>query len=244
VGYETSAWIAAGAGYGEDYRPPQGATVWYVLAPVGSTSDKPAYERASVVTPGNEAWLRNPLHPSLSRSVAVASTGDESEPVRQHIHEVSGRRLPLVVHDVREGRHGAVTLLVRSREERDALEVLLVDGSPLLLTMCNSKMWMPLMMAVGQATWTRVTPHIPAGTYLGQRLQGPVWQLVLDYVEVRDDLIGVIDRIKDPVWLDVRDNLIPPIGVGSGVPGAFYTWGDVNTQFKNWLDLAIGKKKV
>jgi len=37
VGYESSGWISGGAGYGEDYRPPLGTSVKYVLAPVTAT---------------------------------------------------------------------------------------------------------------------------------------------------------------------------------------------------------------
>src|SRR5262245_47396320 len=73
-GFEDSTWVSdTGAGYGEDYRPPLGVPVTWVVCPIDATADSPAYERATAVTPA-EAWLRDVSQPQLSRRVTVVNT--------------------------------------------------------------------------------------------------------------------------------------------------------------------------
>lgn len=249
VGFEDDTWLSGGSGFGEDYRPPLGADVMYVIAPIGTLSWSATLVSDTVTTPSNTAWLRNPINPILAAEVVVISTGEEQLPVRQHVYAVSGRKLALVVHDVREGRRGTVTLLVRDADERIRLEKLLSTGAPLLLTLCTSKVWAPCMMAVGNATFTRISPHTPAGVYgtygHSERVAGPVWNLALDYIEVSGVVPGTIQRIPTVTWGDLLNNTIPP---ASGVTP--YTWGDVYNpdneaaaDFNHWIDVALGNRR-
>jgi len=193
-GYPSDTWHQpGGAGYGEDYRPPIGETVTYVMAPFSATANDPSYPRASIATTPDEAWLRDPIQPTLSRRVIVVTTNTESLQVREHVYAVSGRKLPLVVYDVREGRRGTVRLLVLSATDRYQLEYLLSSGRPLLLTLCASKMWAPCMMAVGNASFTR----------WGHRDK---WTLDLDYIEVADPN-ETIQRIASPTWQNILDGI-------------------------------------
>lgn len=224
-GFEDSSWIVGGAGYGEDYRPPLGAVVTWVVCPVDATADAPAYLRASTITP-YEAWLRDVAHPQTSRKVTVVNTDDESLPAYQHVYDISGRRLPLVVHDIRQGRHGSVVLYVRGRDDRSGIESLLSTGNPLLLTLCEDSAWASCMMAVGDATFAR------DGTQAK-------WYLRMDYVEVDDPLHLYGERIVDVTWADVINGYPQQPGDPSPV-----TWSWVGLSFVDWLALIGGERKT
>lgn len=223
-GFEDSTWLAGGAGYGEDYRPPLGTAVTWVLCPVDVTADNPAYTRASLVTPA-QAWLRDVSHPQTSRQVTVVNTDDESLPAYMHVYDISGRRLPLVVHDVRLGRRGSVVLHVPSLAERAGLESLLATGNPLLLTMCEDVGFAPCMMAIGDATFAR-------------RGTDSKWFLRLDYVEVDDPLNMAGERVVDVTWQDVVNGYPKRPGDPSPV-----TWAWVKDNFTDWLALIGGDRK-
>lgn len=228
-GFTDNTWLLNGVGYGEDYTPPLGEWVTYVLASPNADSPVDAVESTKVWVPGNQAWLRSPSNPIMSVPVAVVDTGAENLEVREYIHEVAARRLPIVVFDVREGRTGQVTLLVRSRQERTAIEALLADGAPLLLNVCNAKGFEPCFMAVGNAVFTRWGRG--DGSYNGIPVDGPTWTLVLDYVEVEyDALLG--ERIPYLVWQQVRDE-------GEDDDGNQMTrhWSDVSDSGLKWLDV-------
>ena len=223
-GYEDSTWLSGGVGYGEDYRPPLGALVTWVLCPVDATADDPAYTRASVATP-SQAWLRDVAQPQMSRPVTCVNTDDEGLPAYQHVYDISGRRLPLVVHDIRQGRHGSVVLRVEGIAERNALESLLVTGNPLLLTLCVSVGWAPCMMAVGDATFARDR-------------ETANWFLRFDYVEVDDPLRMAGDRVVAVTWTDVINGYPQRPGDPSPV-----TWSWVNLSYVDWLALIGGDRK-
>jgi hypothetical protein len=240
VGYEKSTWITGGAGYGEDYRPPLGTSVKYVLAPVAATADNPGYDYAYINTPSNVAWLRDITKPALSQRVIVVTTGDEQEPARQSIYDISGRHLPLVVFDVRQGRRGTLVLLITNyvdasgvqvrtgRDSRVAIERLLATGAPLLLTMCNSKVWTPCMMAIGNATFTR----------FGSR---DTWTLSMDYVEVDDPLNYAITRIASPTWADHFNNTGGLAHAGDPPPPVVYS--QLKARYANYLSVATGTRR-
>lgn len=225
-GFEDSTWISGGAGYGEDYRPPLGNTVTWVVCPVGATADDAAYVRDSVVTPGGYGWIRDVSHPEMARRVSVADTGDESLPAYQHVYDISGRRLPLVVHDIREGRRGSVVLAIPDRAERRAVEQLLATGNPLLLSMCSDLTFEPCMMAVGDAVFARIE---------GKTSQ---WLLRLDYIEVDDPLRMAVERVVAVTWGDVLAGY--PQRPGDPTP---VTWSWVKLSFVDWLALVVGERK-
>jgi len=223
-GFTDDTWISGGAGFGEDYRPGIGEIETYVVAPIGSTIDDASYVRASIAIPGNQAWLRDVRSPVLSSNVVVVSTGDETLPAYQNIYDISGRRLPLVVHDIREGRRGEVTLLAPDRDNRSAIEALLATGNPLLLTMCSDLLWTPCMMAVGAATFTR----------FGYR---DAWLLRLTYVEVDDPLVSPV-RIQTPTYQDILNG--QPSRPGDPSP-VTYQW--LRDSFVDYLSVITGTRR-
>lgn len=224
-GFEDSSWLdGTGAGYGEDYRPPLGAVVTWVICPVAATADDAAYTRASLTTPA-EAWLRDVAQPQTARPVTVASTEDEGLPAYQHVYDISGRRLPLVVHDIRQGRHGSVVLAVDGVAARNGLEALLATGNPLLLTLCALVGWAPCMMAIGDATFVR-------------RGEEAAWFLRFDYVEVDDPLRMAGDRVVAVTWTDVINGYPQRPGDPSPV-----TWSWLKLSFVDWLAVIGGDRK-
>jgi len=223
-GFEDSTWHTGGAGYGEDYRPPLGATVTWALCPVAATADDAAYTHATLTTP-DEAWLRDISQPQTSRQVTVVNTDDESLPAYQHVYDISGRRLPLVVHDIRLGRHGSVIIYVTGRTDRTAIESLLATGNPLLLAMCTDTVWAPCMMAVGDATFAR------DGTKAA-------WYVRLDYVEVDDPLRMAIERVVAVTWTDIINGYPQRPGDPSPV-----TWSWVTLSYLDWLAVIGGTRK-
>lgn len=224
AGFIDDSWLSGGAGFGEDYRPDIGETMTYVIAPIDADIDDPAYVRASIGIPGNQAWLRDVRSPVLSSQVIVVSTGDEQLPAFQNVYDISGRRLPLVVHDVREGRRGEVTLLAADRDNRAAIEALLATGNPLLLTMCSDLLWTPCMMAVGAATFTRF------GTK-------DAWLLRLTYAEVDDPLVTPV-RVASSTYSDI-------IAGQPSLPGdpspVTYQW--LRDSFVSYLSVVTGTRK-
>lgn len=224
-GFEDSTWLdGSGAGYGEDYRPPMGALATYVVVPVDATGDNAAYVRDSVTTPA-EAWLRDVSKPQLSHRVTVVNTDDESLPAYQHIYDVSGRRLPLVVHDIRQGRHGSVVLWAGTPADRMAIEGLLATGNPLQLALCADALWAPCMMAIGDATFAR------QGTEAK-------WFVRLDYVEVDDPLRLAGERVTAVTWTDIIAGY--PVRPGDPSP---VTWNWLVLSYVDWLAVVGGDRK-
>jgi hypothetical protein len=235
-GFDNAAtWPGPGASAGlvYDFEMPLGIVVHYVLVPAATTtaSAADAHEKVSVATPGNLAWLRDPMQPVLSQPVWVVSTDPEARTGRQTIYSVVNKKAPVVVWDVRQARSGTVQLLVRDepgdfyqQTRRDAMDLLLDSGRPLLLSLCASKDFDPCWMAIQDVTYTRVG-------------SGATWTLDLAYNEV-----------DNPVALGIT---IPPemtyeVGLGVPVAGATYQdWFHSTTApyFHDYYDLVEGSPK-
>lgn len=221
-GYEDDTWHAPdGPGLGYSFEMPMGVIVRYGIAPVGATSWPGTGTQAAILTPQNQAWLRDLYDPSISRKVSVVSTGDESRPARQSVLRVAGRPKPVVLWDVREARQGTIVLALENDTtqpvvwqitEKDRIDQLLDTGRPLLLSLCQSKDFPPCYMAVTESSYVRV----------GQRA---AWLLELTYVEI-DNPVDV--PVMIPPEVTYEDRMV-------GNP-TYQTW--VNT-FPDYLALAV-----
>jgi hypothetical protein len=220
-GYEDDTWHAPnGPGVGYSFEMPMGVIVRYGIAPMGATSWPGAGVQAAILTPQNQAWLRDLYDPTMSRRVAVVSTGEESRPARQSVLRVSGRAKPVVLWDVREARQGTITLAIQNDStyptlwqttEKDLVDRLLDTGRPLLLSLCQSKDFPPCYMAVTDSTYARV----------GSKAQ---WLLQLTYVEI-DNPVDV--PVMIPAEVTYEDRMV-------GDP-TYQTW--LNT-FPDYLAVA------
>lgn len=216
-GYEDDSWHApGGAGFGYSFEMPMGVVVRYGIAPVGSQVWPGAGDQAAILTPQNQAWLRDLYDPSMSRRVSVISTGDESRPARQAVLKVSGRAKPVVLWDVREARQGVIRLVISDdtsnpvlwqTTEKDRIDALLDTGRPLLLSLCQTKDFPPCYMAVTDSTYVRV----------GQKAQ---WFLDLTYVEI-DNPVQVPVMVPPEVTYQERQTGNPTYQVWLNTYGTY-----------------------
>lgn len=134
-----------------DVLAPLGTTVRYALrtSPTG-----PSLIEASLVTPSNKAYLRHLFYPRLAVPIRVVAF-DDKRPARLTLYAVSGQRNGMASYDVRGGRDATLRIAVDGKAERDALDVLIADGCPVSLAMCNALGNNPGIFAVGDVSFTR-----------------------------------------------------------------------------------------
>lgn len=200
---QSAAWISGGTGIAYDYEMPLGAINTYVLSLITNKRVMPGDTFEQVSVPGNQAWLRDPSFPLLSRQVVVVGVAGEAEPARQTVFPIAGKRKPVVVWDVREGRSGSFVLLVintypedgsRIIQPRDDLETLFSSGNILLLSMCYKEGFDNLYFAAPTINFTRAgdkpVSWVPDNH---SRIIGPGigWTLDVEYIEVDNPLVGI-----------------------------------------------------
>jgi hypothetical protein len=201
-----------------DWQPPLGETAEYVILATPESAPGTATARTLQPIPGGNAYLRRLNDPLLVTKVRVLDTGTEGEEARQTIFDISGRRAPLVVFNSRAARRGTITLLTDTRDERNAIEFIVSDGSPLLFNMCVSKAFQPLQAAIGDVRWTRVEKRPTR------------FECELDYVEVQDgDWIGLDEDYLPPVFQALRYSDI-----------ATMTYQQIYDTYRTYLNLATG----
>jgi len=226
-GYEEASWHEGSAvGYGYHYEMPLGMTVTYAVADQDADYIEDASSTAQVVTPDNEAWLRDLAIPTLSQKVNVVSTDDEIRQGRQTVVTIAGRSNPISLYDIRLSRSGTITLLVNNAlyeqwgdTHKDHLDALLYSGRPLLFSMCMSKGFPPLYMAASDATYTKIAS--------GGK---PTWLCKINYQEV-DNPSDVGLTITPEVTWDLARSLPVP-------SATFQQWKD---SYPTFLDLALNR---
>lgn len=203
-----------------DYEAPMGVPVqWRVRidAPSGTvgtftyTSDPITLDADPTAV-----WLKDPGLPQRSCKVTVGTplpTWQTS--ARQGVSQVRGRRLPVVISDVRSGRTGSLTVVTETTAERDALNWVLESGSVLLLQ------WPPgwgetdMYVSVGDVSAAPVVDYA--------EFHDRTWVLPLTEV---DRPIGGVTGSADRVWQDVAD--------------AGLTWAEALAGALSWLDVYTG----
>lgn len=203
-----------------DFSPALGEVNDYYILPTANAAPADALDHITLAVPGARAYLRRLNNPLIFSPVRVLSTGTEGEAVRAMIFDISGRRAPLVVFNSREARRGTITLLTNSRDERNVIEYIVSDGSPLLFNMCASQSFRFLQAAVGDVRWTR------------EGLKAHQFRCELDYVEIEDgEWIGadadyvppatramIYDDIDTLTYQQVYDTYIRYYNLASGTP--------------------------
>jgi hypothetical protein len=201
-----------------DWAPPLGDIARYRLLPSSAAAPGQAIDSLDVSIPGGQAYLRRLNDPLICGKVRVTSTGTEGEEVRATVFDISGRRAPLVVFNSRAARRGTITLLTNTRDERNLIEYIVADGSPLLINICSSKAFQPCEMAVGDVRWSRV------GTKATQ------FTCELDYVEVENgDWVG-----------EDSDYLPPAFHALTYADLETLTYQDVFDRYIRYLNVATG----
>lgn len=203
-----------------DWMAPLGEDATYVILPNSAAAPGTALATRVAAIPGGTAWLRRANDPNICSKMRVMDTGTEGEEVRATIFDISGRRAPLVVYNSRSARRGTLTFMTTNRDERNLLEYIFADGSPLIFNMCISKAFQPLNMVAADVRWTRIDKK-------------PTWFTVeVDYIEVEDgEWIGESADYLPPVFNQTTYDAIKTL-----------TYQEVYDQYLRYTNIATGYK--
>lgn len=201
-----------------DYEVPLGVPVqWRVLLRDTAGVLRQSYTSDPVTVPATptQVWLKDPGLPQRSVAVTVGTPMPTwRQPARQGVNQVRGRRLPVVITDVRSGKTGDITVITETPAEREALDWVLSSGSVLLLQ------WPPgwgeadMYVSVGDVSLAPVADFA--------EFHDRTWTLPLTEV---DRPTGGVTGSADRTWQTVKNS------------GA--TWADVLTG-KTWLNIYVG----
>lgn len=203
-----------------DYELPLGVPVqWRVTltAPAGTLgSFSYTSDPVTLLADETSVWLKDPGLPQRSCKVVVATPMPTwRQEARQGVSQVRGRRLPVVISDVRGGRTGDLTVITETTADREALEWVLSSGNVLLLQ------WPPgwgetdMYVSVGDISAAPVVPYAD--------FHDRTWTLPLTEV---DRPIGGVTGSADRTWQSVK---------GEGA-----TWAEVLAGATTWLDVYTG----
>jgi hypothetical protein len=202
-----------------DYEAPLGVPVqWRVALTDTSGVLRLSYTSDPVTLDAEttDVWLKDPGLPQRSVKVTVATPMPTwSTPARQGINRVRGRRLPVVISDVRGGKTGDLTVVTETTADREALDWVLESGAVLLLQ------WPPgwgeedMYVSVGDVQAAPVVEYA--------EFHDRTWVLPLTEV---DRPIGGVTGSADRTWQTVKD--------------AGATWAEVLSSATTWLDVYTG----
>ncbi|PPS86416.1 hypothetical protein [Streptomyces sp. MH60] len=202
-----------------DYEAPLGVPVsWRVTITSDTNTSWRSYTSDILILPAEDTdvWLKDPGLPQRSVRVTVGTPMPSwRTTARQGVNTVHGRRLPVVLSDVRGGKTGDLTVVTETTEEKAALEWVLSAGNVLLLQ------WPPgwgeadMYVSVGDVS------AAPMADYA--EFHDRTWTLPL--TETERPIGGVVGS-ADRTWQTVKDS------------GA--TWADVLFGKASWLDIYTG----
>ncbi|MEU1254787.1 hypothetical protein ABZ445_16055 [Streptomyces chartreusis] len=202
-----------------DYEAPLGVPVsWRVMLQDTGGVMRVSYTSDPLTLPAEttDVWLKDPGLPQRSVKVTVATPMPTwNRQSRQGVNQVRGRRLPVVISDVRGGRTGDLTVVTETASDKRALDWVLDAGSILLLQ------WPPgwgeedMYVSVGDISAAPVVEYA--------EFHDRTWILPLTEV---DRPIGGVTGSADRTWDTVKSE-------GS-------TWADVLAGKSTWLDLYTG----
>ncbi|MEU3730002.1 hypothetical protein AB0E81_11415 [Streptomyces sp. NPDC033538] len=202
-----------------DYEAPLGIPVqWRVSSrdPDGTGYFSYTSDPITLAAETTDVWLKDPGLPQRSAQITVGTPMPTwRTPARLGTSQVRGRRLPVVISDVRGGKTGDLTVITETAAEREALDWVLSSGSVLLLQ------WPP--------EWGEADMYVSIGDVSAAPLadyaefHDRAWVLPLTEV---DRPIGGVTGNADRTWQTVKDE------------GA--TWAGVLTGKSSWLDVYTG----
>lgn len=194
--------------YIDDYEAPLNVPVTYdpvLYDDEGLTlANQPQSSPQTLETPVNEAWLADPLRPTVSMLVNIEEWPKRNYAQPSSVLNVTGRARPVVLLDTRQAMVSAVVLLTRTANERDALRDLLLTTNPVL-------------MRFGNPDWDQPDGHFAVGDLDESRVVNvadrPHRRFVMDLVEVDSPSPDTVaptftwaDVLTFPTWAHVTDN--------------------------------------
>jgi hypothetical protein len=198
----------------DDYEFTDGELNTYrVRAYNASDVEVPTYSYTATITPVlDQVWLKSIARPFLNRPVEVFEYSDVALPGRGAVFEVLGRRLPVAVNEVRGSRRFEVTLLARTDEDVEDLELFLSYGDTVFLQPpADSPVPGPLYAQVGDVVRTKGGRH---------QMQRRYYNLPLTEVAAPDA------------------NVVGYTATWTGIVAAYATWSSLVAAQPTWLDVS------
>jgi hypothetical protein len=202
-----------------DYEAPLGVPVqWRAVLQDASGVVRLTYLSDPVTLDAGitEAWLKDPGLPQRSVKITVATPMPTwQRPARRGVNQIQGRKLPVVISDVRGGPTGDLTVVTETDADKLALDWVLDTGNVLLLQ------WPPgwgeedVYVSVGDISRAPVVDYA--------EFHDRTWVLPLTVV---DRPIGGVTGSADRTWQTVAD---------SGD-----TWSEALAGAESWLDVYTG----
>ena len=208
----------------EDYEAPLGVPLTYWIETYNATTGALTQRRQTdggtlAVSDRSLMWIKDPGQPQRNLTVQAVTAPDWTRPARQTEHQVRGRKLPVVLSDVRDGLVGEMRVRTRSDEERRALHFALDPDHVMLLQWAPGLGLDDMYVRVGEPVEARVQE------YGGDPTR--VWTLPVRQVD--QPTVGVAGTAG---WT-VRD-----------VVTEYTTVQDVITAYATVLDLALDNRRT
>jgi hypothetical protein len=99
------------------------------------------------------AWLKFIASPYLNRRIRIHDWSEVARKSKNATYSVRGRKGPVSVTDVHDGRSFTVQLTTNTVEERDALDAALSNGAPVLFQTPDSISCPTMYAVVGDYGW-------------------------------------------------------------------------------------------
>lgn len=232
---------------------------------VTQLTDVAATACATVTVTSTSVWLKSPLHPcddvqiglcspmladceETARVSYVGTTDDNYAPNTVLLTPVN-RKYPIPVSRVRRGPTATLRLLAHNCEARDAVLAANEPGDPLLFQAPADYCIPDRYISVGAIDETRISvdqredfrlitlPYATVERPTGP-MDGPCGTRIDDLCDIYASW-GAL-AIAGLTWTDLLLGNASTNGPGKVVPAAARTWGEVETEFANWLAVEAG----
>jgi hypothetical protein len=212
--------VSGGSAMVYDYEIPYGAVATYVIAEGNAPT---AVTTLNVGVP----WLVHPGVPTRSQPIHISEFGSFARPVERGVFRVLGRSEPVVVTaGARSAGEGTISVRTKTDAGRAALDLLLDDGSPLLLNLPSDLGW-------GMATCYVSIGDVAAARTL-EVADHPWREWVLPYLIVSRPAGGTQAAIMwDDIATDDGDGYTAEAG------SQYMTWQEIaDAGVASWAELA------
>lgn len=246
---------------------PPATTLFYVdQIEATQPQDVTATACETVTVPGNgNFWLKSPLHPCDDVLVGICNPmledcDDDSRVTFANMPEDAyspntlllqpvNRRRPIPVNRVRRDAEATLRLIAHDCDARDAILAANEPGDPLLwqapATYCTPDRY----ISVGVVTESKISvdhredfrlmalPHVVVDRPAGPA-DGVCGARIIDLCDIYTSWGALTIAGFD--WTDLLLGLASPNGPGQNPPAGQRTWGEVETEFANWLAVEAG----
>lgn len=141
----------------DDYEYRGGADMQYRVVALASPENQPDdIVQTKIITVTNipdVAWLKFIASPYLNRRVRIHDWSEVARQAKNATYSVRGRKGPVQVTDVHDGRSMTVQLITYTVEEREALDDALSNGAPVLFQTPDSISCPTMYAVVGNYSW-------------------------------------------------------------------------------------------